>query len=129
MAKTQRYGIKFPFQILSEGNTLLDVNLSKAMKVKSEIMHVIFTPKGQRLRDPEFGTRLIQYLFEPSNTESYAAIMGEVKDAVAKYVPDCNIRNMDVYETDNGLGIIVKITYSVKEEDGSTNTYEVTTSL
>ena len=61
MVKTQKYGIKFPFNILSEDKTLLDLNKTKGEQVKSQLMHLLFTQKGQRLRSPDFGTNLLQY--------------------------------------------------------------------
>ena len=63
MAKEQKYGIKFPINVVSDDKTLFDLNYTRAESVKSEVMHLIFTPKGQRLRNPNFGTRLIQFIF------------------------------------------------------------------
>lgn len=120
MAKIQRYGIKFPITILSGDMSLIDTNESKQKGVHSELMHLIFTPSGQRLRYPEFGTKLIQYIFNPNDNETWSDILTEIKDKVAKYIPDCSIKDLEVSETDNGVGIVVNVKYALKENGSST---------
>ena len=129
MAKTQHYGIKFPIQIVSLEKKCLDLNLTKAQMVKSQLMHVLFTPIGQRIRQPNFGTNLIQFLFNPNENEAFNDVMGTIKQTVKKWVPDCSIESIELTETDNGLGLDAKIRYSVLEDDGTTSVYEINTPL
>lgn len=129
MAKTQHYGIKFPIQVVSEEGKCLDLNLNKAQMVKSQLMHVLFTPIGQRIRQPNFGTNLIQFLFNPNENENFSDVMIALKDAVKKWVPDCVLEEIVISETDNGLGLYALIQYSVMEEDGSSSIYEIKTPL
>lgn len=120
MAMLQRYGIKFPITVLQGNMSLIDTNEDKQNGVHSELMHLIFTPSGQRLRDPEFGTKLIQFIFNPNDNETWSDIMTEIKDKVSKYIPDCSIKDLDVTETDNGVGIVIKVKYTLKENGSST---------
>lgn len=129
MAKKQHYGIKFPIQIVSEEGKCLDLNMTKAQMIKSQLMHVLFTPIGQRLRNPEFGSNLIQFLFNPNDNETFSDVMMSLKQIVKKWVPDCSLDDIMIYETDNGLGLNAKIQYSVIEDDGSSSLYEVVTPL
>ena len=55
MARKQKYGIKYPFTSDNDENIFLDVNNNVTEGVQSQVLHVIFTPKGQKIRDPEFG--------------------------------------------------------------------------
>ena len=111
MAKTQYYGIKFPIQIVSETGKCLDLNTTKAEMVKSELMHVLFTPIGQRLRRPTFGTNLIQFLFNPNENETFSDVMLTLKQTVKKWVPDCSLEDIIIVETDNGLGLNALISF------------------
>ena len=86
MPKIQKYGIKFPITVISEEKSLFDTNTYQSDSVKSELLHIIFTPKGQRLRDPEFGTNLIQYIFNPNDNQTWDDVVSEVKDATSKYL-------------------------------------------
>lgn len=129
MAKTQHYGIKFPIQIVSEEGKCLDLNLTKAQMVKSQLMHVLFTPIGQRIRQPNFGTNLIQFLFNPNDEETFSDVFLTIKQTVKKWVPDCSLEDITITETDNGLGLDAKITFSVNEDDGTSSVYEINAPL
>ena len=58
----QFYGIKYPFSEESDRLTFFDLNENKNESVRSMLLHILFTPKGQRLRQPNFGTNLIKYI-------------------------------------------------------------------
>lgn len=128
MSKQQHYGIKFPFNIKSDENTFVDLNLTEPESIKSQIMHLIFTPVGQRLRQPLFGSKLIQFIFNPNDGQTWGDVIMEIKDMVKKYIPNCNIDNVDVYETDNGLGLVAKITYTISS-NSENKTYQIITNL
>ena len=85
-------------------------------KVRSQIMHVMFTPKGQRIRLPEFGTNLIKYIFTPNDSESWEVVKNEIIDAVERWVPGAMINNVRVVQSnDEKSEIFVRLDYSVKE--------------
>ena len=115
MARLQKYGIKYPFTSDNEDGYYLDLNNSLAEGVKSQVLHVIFTPKGQKLRDPEFGTDLIQYIFGMRDESTFSGIKSEITSQVSKYVPNVEFRDIEIYESENDdHGIIVSIEYGVK---------------
>lgn len=115
MGVIQRYGIKYPFTCDNEENIFLDVNETETECIKSKVLHVIFTPKGQKIRDPEFGTDLIRYIFSQNDSISLSEIKKELTTSVSKYVPDVIFKNINVYkEENNDNGIIVTVDYDVK---------------
>lgn len=114
MAQKQFYGIKYPFTNECVENYFSDLNTDTKSKVRSLLMHVIFTPKGQKLRDPEFGTNLIKYIFEPSDGISWDGVKNEVSEAVKKYVKGVTINNISILEHDDDRHqIYVRLDYSV----------------
>lgn len=117
MAKKQFYGIHYPFTANSEFNTLGDMNETIKDKVRSIIMHIIFTPKGQKLRDPEFGSDLIKYIFDPQDQLSMESIKSDVSEMINKYVgKNVNLDNIEIAQDENNQHkIFVKVTYTVKE--------------
>lgn len=124
MAITQKYGIKYPFTSDNEDGTYLDLNDTFAEGVKSQVLHVVFTPKGQKLRDPDFGTNLIRYIYSPSDTITFNDVKTEITTQINKYVPSVEFRDVSIYnsETEEG-GIIVIVEYGVKRG----NKTEITT--
>ena len=129
MAKEQKYGIKFPINVVSEDNTLFDLNKTRAEMIKSQIMHLIFTPKGQRLRNPNFGTRLIQFIFNPNDSTSFSDVVSEIKETISMWIPNCTIKDIDVAEAENGLQLFARIQYALTEPDGSIGNYEIISKL
>lgn len=127
MARTQKYGIKFPIKIESK-KTLLDLNETRADEVKSQLIHLIFTPQGQKLRDPLFGTNLITYLFSEMNDRlTWDDIVFEIKDKVKKFISNCEVQDVITEQVgDSGEGLAVTIKYTLIEKDGSTKAYELT---
>jgi phage baseplate assembly protein W len=116
MAKQQFYGVKYPFVAEDVENYFVDVNKSLKDKVRSILMHVIFTPKGQKLRDPEFGTDLIRYIFEPNDNVSWEGVKNEVSEVVNKYVKGVTINNISVVQNDSdAYEIYVRLDYTVSD--------------
>lgn len=116
MAKQQFYGVKYPFVAEDVENYFVDVNKSLKDKVRSILMHVIFTPKGQKLRDPEFGTDLIRYIFEPNDNISWEGVKNEVSEVVNKYVKGVTINNISVVQNDSdAYEIYVRLDYTVSD--------------
>ena len=129
MGRLQHYGIKFPITIKSFEKTFFDLDIKKADGIRSELMHLIFTPKGQRIRNPLFGTNLIQFIFSPNDEQTWSDIKAEIKDSVAKFMPNTSLNDIEIYETDNGLGLIAVLQYTVTETNGETSTYQLATKL
>ena len=72
MALTQKYGIKYPFTSDNDEGMFIDLNKTYAESIKSQVLHLIFTPKGQKLRDPNFGTDLVKYIFGPKDEATFS---------------------------------------------------------
>lgn len=114
MGVKQKYGIKYPFTSDNNDNLYLDLNETFGDGIKSQVLHVIFTPKGQKIRDPEFGTDLIKYVFNPSIDTTFESIKREISMQVSKYVPNVEFRDITIYKDENNdNSIIVMVEYGV----------------
>ena len=114
MALTQKYGIKYPFTLENDDELYMDLNMTKEESLKSRLLHVIFTPKGQRLRNPDFGTDLIKYIYEPADDTTFERLKGDIAEQVYKYVPDIVFKDISIYNDENNEnGKIVIIHYSI----------------
>ena len=77
-------------------------------------MHVIFTPKGQKLRDPEFGTDLIKYIFAPNEGETWGSIKSDIAEVIKKYVRGVTLNDISVLQSEGGIHeVFVRIDYSI----------------
>lgn len=116
MAKKQYFDIKYPFTDNGIEKYELDLNENELDRVKSNILHVIFTPKGSRLRNPEFGTDLVRFIFELNDEDGvWSAIQADIKETVKRWVPGVDINNVSVVSDEDSEDIFVKVIYSVKD--------------
>ena len=46
MAKEQKYGIKFPINVVSEDKTWFELDKTRAVMIKSQIVRLSFAPEG-----------------------------------------------------------------------------------
>jgi phage baseplate assembly protein W len=118
----QFYGIKYPFSEESELLTFFDLDETKLDGIRSKILHIIFTPKGQRLRHPEFGTDLIKYIFEPNDSITWDAIKEEIRKQISRYLPEVIFNNISILQNpeENDHAIFVEVDYSVQDKGVTT---------
>lgn len=116
MGLTQKFGIKYPFTLENDDELYMDLNMTQEESLKSRLLHVIFTPKGQRLRNPDFGTDLIRYIHEPADETTFERLRTDITQQVYKYVPDVSFKDIAIYNDDNSdNGKIVIIHYTIKK--------------
>ena len=115
MVSKQYFDIKYPFTTDGMEKYESDLNKSEKEKVASELLHLIFTPKGQRLRLPNYGTDLIKYIFEPNDSDAWEAIKGEIRDSVSAWIDGVTLNDIQVMASESGNEIYVRIDYSVKD--------------
>lgn len=122
MAKQQYFGIKYPFTSEGYQNFYVDTNSSVSEKVRSQLMHIVFTPKNQRIRLPQFGTDLIKFIFDQNEGVTWEAVKNEVSDAVRRWTPNISIRDVQVVKNDEDESeVFVRLDYSVTEGNRVTN--------
>lgn len=110
----QYYGIKFPFTANNNEGFFIDLNQTLKNKVESQIAHVILTTKGSRIRMPEFGTRLVEYIFNQNDDITWDSVREEINEAVSKYVKNASINDIEIL-SDNDNTIILNIKYRVEK--------------
>ena len=115
MAKKQFFNIKYPFTNSGSENYFLDLNGDSLGKARSDLMHLVFTPKGQRLRDPNFGTNLIKYVFDQNESLTWSKIESEIKLAVSYYLPYIVLDKIQIAQNEElATEIFVRLDFTVK---------------
>lgn len=114
MAKTRYINIDFPFRD-SDNGFYFKMNKTDKDAIRSDLLHLLLTNKGERLYLPDFGSDLKKYIFEPNDTITHDQIRDNLNDTIKLYIPnllinDISFRNDDIEEL-----IIVELTYTVTE--------------
>jgi len=113
MAKESFINIRFPF-LDSEKGFFLDLTKKNKKAIKSDVMHLLLTNKGERLYQPEFGTDLKKFLFEPNIVTVQTDIKNEIQRALDKYIPNLVIDRLEVEPIDGSEhSVIVRLEYTV----------------
>jgi phage baseplate assembly protein W len=107
--------IAFPFKESNRGDFIL-LNNEDSKAIKSDLMHLILTKKGERLYMPDFGTNLLKYIFEPNDTLTRNDIKNEITETVKKYLPNLQINEVSVEQSERSEHAAkVRIDYTVTE--------------
>lgn len=105
--------INYPFKNSQQGY-YLDMNETNSAAIKSDLMHLLLTRKGERLYMPEFGTDLLKFIFDPYDKKTITDLKMEISDTVKKFIPNLTINNIIVEESDlSEYAATVKIDYTI----------------
>jgi len=117
MAGNGKYiNIGFPFRESNVG-FFLGLNNDDKNAIKSDLMHLILTRKGERLYMPNFGTDLLKYIFEPNDNITKGNIKNDINETVKKYLPNLQINEVIVEDSDkNEYSVLVRIEYTINED-------------
>ena len=115
------YNIKFPLRDDISTNTYFQMSRVTKDAFSSDLLLLLLTQRGERYYEPDYGTNLLKYIFEPNDGLTANDVEQEIKRIVSLYIPALTITkvtfnwNLD----DNGqpipetqLNVNVKFTYS-----------------
>jgi phage baseplate assembly protein W len=86
--------------------------------VKQDLLNHFNIRKGEKLENPEFGTNIWQYLFDPLDVDTKNAIISDV-EAVGNYDPRVQIDQIEVQEYEHGVQVtmtLIYIGYGISEQ-------------
>jgi phage baseplate assembly protein W len=115
MAAKKYINIDYPFKNSPQG-FFLNLNSDDQRAIKADLMHLLLTRKGQRLYNPDFGTDLLKFIFEPNDVLTLDAITEEVKMSVKKYLPNLTIKSLTVTPSDDNEYIAtIRLDYTITD--------------
>jgi len=114
--------IKFPLTDDTEKNQYFQMNEVTKDALTSNLLFLLLTQKGERYYNPNFGTNLIQYVFEPKDTLTISEIEREIKITVKEFIPELTINKVSFYSEglddigesvgDNEIRVVINFVYS-----------------
>lgn len=102
MANGLYYGVSFPFMDSIKG-TYFRLTETSDDEIRSNLLHLVLTRKGTRYFLPNFGTRLLEFLFEPLDGSTFSDIEAEIRDSVEEYIPNLLINEIRISSAADGL--------------------------
>jgi phage baseplate assembly protein W len=115
MANGRYINIDFPFKDSPKG-FFINLNDNDQKAIKADLMHLLLTRKGQRLYNPDFGTDLLKYIFEPNDSLTLGSIKEDLNFVIKKYIPNLNITNLSVTQSEeNEFVATIRLDYTITE--------------
>lgn len=108
--------IEFPFQDSKDG-FFLNMNSIDSKAIRSDLMHLILTRKGERLYNPEFGTDLLRFIFEPNDTSTYSDIKLDIQTTVKRFIPNLSVDDITIEASEEyEYKANVRIDYTITDD-------------
>lgn len=115
------YNINFPLRDDVSTNTLFLMTKVSKDAFSSDLLLLLLTQRGERYYEPEYGTNLLKYIFEPNDNLTAVDVEQEIKRTVSLYIPALTINKVEFnwnfddngeQISDNQLNVNIQFTYS-----------------
>jgi phage baseplate assembly protein W len=104
-------GISLPF---SGPSGPFNKTYSTADQIKSNLINLLLTDKGERVFNPDFGVDLKKALFEASVDDLYSYIQELITTNVEYFIPEIQIVEIQVLPNESNNSISITIKYKLK---------------
>jgi phage baseplate assembly protein W len=106
--------VRFPYGFDTLGRT---ARVDVPEHVEEMIEQFLFTSAGERVMLPEFGSGLLQAVFDPSSPEVAAALQFTVQGGLQRWLGDViEVRDLSVTSTEGTLTVRVEYVLRLTEE-------------
>ena len=100
-------GVSLPFN----GPVAFNSTYSTADQIKSNLINLLLTNKGERIMNPQFGADLKTVIFEGITEDTSTIIRNLISTNVAIFVPEVTITNVGIIKDEDTNTISVTIQY------------------
>ena len=113
--------IKFPLEDDKVKNNLFQLNEITREALKSNLLLLLLTNKGERYYQSDYGIDIRRFLFDPNDGQTHSSIEDEIRNAVKTFIPELNILSVEIFTgiddldinlKDNQINIVIDFTYS-----------------
>ena len=92
-----------------------DVVVSKdASAIKQAIVNLLLTNKGEKLFDPEYGSDIRSYLFEPLDYATANQVQSNIRYTIAKWEPRIGVNVIEAVPNYDDNGFDVYLEYEIR---------------
>jgi len=113
-------GVAYPFAHTGvSGSVPFKLNYTTADQIRSNLFVYFSTDKGERYLNPDYGSSFKEFVFEQVNSNTYSNIEKMVRDDLALYFPQVDLKELEVSGNPEEQEISVAMTYTIfnNEED------------
>jgi phage baseplate assembly protein W len=119
-------GLTLPLQIGRNG--YFDQSYDTLTQVKTNIINLLKTKKGERRMNPNFGSGLQEFLFEQITVDSSDIVEQIIRDQISTYIPNVTVNkvemgfsNQEKNELTDSYILYIKIQFTVNNQTDTVN--------
>lgn len=109
LQKNISIGVSLPFN----GPGVFNRTYSTRDQIKSNMVNLILTNKGERVMNPEFGSDIRKNLFEQITPDLDLIITESILNSVSTFIPEVTITNINVNSDPDNNSINILIEYKI----------------
>lgn len=103
----------FPLRDDTDNNCYLKMNQLTKDAIKSDLFLLLLTNKGERWFNPNYGSDLRRFLFEPADEISETDIKESLRNTVESYLPNITVEGIEITENNtNKITLLIGFTYA-----------------
>jgi phage baseplate assembly protein W len=110
LQKSRAVGISIPFN----GGGVFNSTLSTQAQIKSNLINLLLTSKGERPFNPQFGSNFKRLLFEPLTDILTESIKENILISINTYIPEIVVTGMDIIPNPEENSISAMVSYKLK---------------
>jgi phage baseplate assembly protein W len=110
LQKSRAVGVSIPFN----GGGVFNSTLSTQAQIKSNLINLLLTSKGERPFNPQFGSNFKKLLFEPLTDILTESIKENILISINTYIPEIVVTGMDIIPNSEENSISAMVSYKLK---------------
>ena len=103
--------VNFPFKDDEINGKFFKMNTTTVDDIRSSLYFFISTRKGERWYDPNFGTRLYEFLFEKNDSIVASEIKESLKTDIQEYFNNVTIQDIQIDQSESTNNITINISF------------------
>ena len=107
--KNRAIGISIPFN----AGGVFNQTYSTKDQIKSNLINLLLTYKGERIENPEFGADLSRLLFEPLTEDLYPRMQNQIISSVNMYIPEITLLDIEITPNIDYNTVSINISYKL----------------
>jgi phage baseplate assembly protein W len=107
--------IKFPFKTTVKGG-VFDVNTTSSNALKSDLICLLTTRRGQRPMRSSLYSPIYDYIMEPLDSFVKSELKKDIEKKVSEFIPQISITAVNFEEPEQGNLLKIDITFRIDNE-------------
>lgn len=90
--------IAFPLEDDPQNGRFLKTSRTTRQAVKSRLLLLLYSQKGQRYYRPDWGINIRRYLFEPNDELTRTELVEDIKNTVQRFLPNISVSQVNFHQ-------------------------------